>query len=177
MKRSEMEDPTLDKLLSRSVLHQPSLSSSAFTPKPAKLSRSQRKLAKSAKLQEWYGIGQPRMTTVLRQDLVLIQNRELLNETNKRYAYKKPSKQEIGKYFEVGHVVPSALDYYTLPKKRLGEHLVDEWTKADRAKALVENFAKKQTSKKWRPAARTQRFRFVGLKKRQRRERVRMNLK
>ncbi len=73
----------------------------------------------------WFGMGAPEITEDTRRDLEVLQMRNSLDP--KRF-YKKNDHEALPKYFQIGHVVESAADFYSdrVPNKKRKKTLVEE---------------------------------------------------
>ncbi|KAJ2083354.1 rrna-processing protein fcf2 [Coemansia sp. RSA 988] len=73
----------------------------------------------------WFGIKAPTMTPEIKNDLRVLQLRNVLDP--KRF-YKKTSSKETPKYFEVGTIIEGPTEFYSsrLTKKQRQTNLVDE---------------------------------------------------
>lgn len=80
----------------------------------------------STKGDDWFGMKAPEMTTEIKQELQIIQNRAKLDP--KRF-YKRSEQKTLPKFFEVGKVIASPIDYYNdrpAPGQRKTSTLVQE---------------------------------------------------
>ena len=100
---------------------------SDFTPhvgkkKLKKLKRAEREKTKGA---DWYNMPAPELTEERKNDLELLQMRNVLDP--KRF-YKKNKSENLPKYFQIGTVVDNASDFYTdrVTKKDRKQTMVDE---------------------------------------------------
>lgn len=75
--------------------------------------------------QNWFNMPATEITDELRQDMEIIQMRSVLNPT---HFYKKNDLKALPKYFQVGTVLPSAVDRYNDRDTRVNKKksLVDE---------------------------------------------------
>ncbi|PIA15459.1 Fcf2-domain-containing protein [Coemansia reversa NRRL 1564] len=73
----------------------------------------------------WFGIKAPTMTPEIKNDLRVLQLRNVLDP--KRF-YKKSSSKELPKYFEIGTIIEGPTEFYSsrLTKKQRQNNLVDE---------------------------------------------------
>ncbi|XP_056636246.1 deoxynucleotidyltransferase terminal-interacting protein 2 [Diorhabda sublineata] len=118
----------IKKVLEKSILN-PEVEKNNLVPPLTvsdKLLRKQRKkerqLTKGAK---WYGLPATELTDEVKRDLEILQMRSVLDP---KHFYKKNDLKVLPKYFQIGTVMDSPLDYYNnrLPKKERKKTLVDE---------------------------------------------------
>ncbi|XP_028133790.2 deoxynucleotidyltransferase terminal-interacting protein 2 [Diabrotica virgifera virgifera] len=84
--------------------------------------KKERSLTKGSK---WYGLPATELTDEVKRDLEVLQMRSVLDP---KHFYKKNDLKVLPKYFQVGKVMDSPLDYYNnrLTKKERKKTLVDE---------------------------------------------------
>ncbi|RZC38928.1 deoxynucleotidyltransferase terminal-interacting protein 2 [Asbolus verrucosus] len=89
------------------------------------LKKQRKKQAELTKGKKWYGLPATEMTEEVKRDLEVLQMRSVLDP--KRF-YKKNDLKVLPKYFQIGKVLDSPLDYYNnrLTKKERKKTLVDE---------------------------------------------------
>ncbi|EEZ99490.1 Deoxynucleotidyltransferase terminal-interacting protein 2-like Protein [Tribolium castaneum] len=89
------------------------------------LKKQRKKEAELTKGKKWYGLPATEMTEEVKRDLEILQMRSVLDP--KRF-YKKNDLKVLPKYFQIGKVMDSPLDYYNnrLTKKERKKTLVDE---------------------------------------------------
>lgn len=80
---------------------------------------------KKTKGSQWFNMPAPEMTPEIRHDLQVIQMRSVLDP---KHFYKKNDLKVLPKYFQIGKVIDSPLDYYNgrLTKKERKKTIVDE---------------------------------------------------
>ncbi|KAK9871297.1 hypothetical protein WA026_011566 [Henosepilachna vigintioctopunctata] len=90
-----------------------------------KLREERRKEREKTKGSKWFGLGAPEITEEVKRDLEILQMRSVLDP--KRF-YKKNDNKVLPKYFQIGKVMDSPLDYYSnrLTNKERKKTLVDE---------------------------------------------------
>ncbi|KZC11494.1 PREDICTED: deoxynucleotidyltransferase terminal-interacting protein 2 [Dufourea novaeangliae] len=118
----------VDKLLKKSVV-QPGFEQLDAVP-PYEVSKRQlqikrRKERAETKGKAWFNMRPPEMTPEVKHDLEVLQMRSALDP---KHFYKKNDLKVIPKYFQIGKVVDSPLDYYSgrLTKKERKNTIVDE---------------------------------------------------
>lgn len=84
-----------------------------------------RKERAKTKGQSWFNMPAPELTPEVRHDLQVIRMRSVLDP---KHFYKKNDHKTIPKYFQIGKVVDSHLDYYSgrVTKKERKKTIVDE---------------------------------------------------
>ncbi|XP_076275502.1 deoxynucleotidyltransferase terminal-interacting protein 2 [Rhynchophorus ferrugineus] len=89
------------------------------------LQKEKKKEKEKTKGKKWYGMPRTEMTEELQRDLEVLQMRSVLDP---KHFYKKNDLQVLPKYFQIGVVMDSPLDYYNsrLTKKERKNTLVDE---------------------------------------------------
>ncbi|KAJ3660363.1 hypothetical protein Zmor_004814 [Zophobas morio] len=125
-----------------------------------RLKKQRKKESELTKGKKWYGLPATEMTDEVKRDLEILQMRSVLDP--KRF-YKKNDSKVLPKYFQIGKVLDSPLDYYNarLTKKERKKTLVDElladaeFTKYNKRK-YKEIIQEKQKThyKAWRQAKR-----------------------
>ncbi|KAL3280352.1 hypothetical protein HHI36_017841 [Cryptolaemus montrouzieri] len=90
-----------------------------------KLREQRKKEREKTKGTKWFGLPATEMTDEIKRDLEILQMRSVLDP--KRF-YKKNDNKVLPKYFQIGKVMDSPLDYYNnrLTKKEQKKTLVDE---------------------------------------------------
>ncbi|KAF2884175.1 hypothetical protein ILUMI_22002 [Ignelater luminosus] len=90
-----------------------------------RLQKQRRREREKTKGKKWYGLPATEMTEEIKHDLEVLQMRSVLDP--KRF-YKKNDLKVLPKYFQIGKVVDSPLDYYNnrLTRKERKKTLVDE---------------------------------------------------
>jgi len=90
-----------------------------------KLQQERKKEREKTKGKGWFGLPATEMTDEVKQDLEILQMRSVLDP---KHFYKKNDLKVIPKYFQVGKVMDSPLDFYNsrLTKKERKKTLVDE---------------------------------------------------
>ncbi|KAF3422281.1 hypothetical protein E2986_09487 [Frieseomelitta varia] len=123
-----MELTPVEKVLKKSVIV-PGFEKLLAVP-PYELSKrvlqaKNRKERAKTKGKDWYNLPAPELTPEVRHDLQIIRMRSVLDP--KRF-YKKNDLKTIPKYFQIGKVMDSHLDYYSgrLTKKERKNTIVDE---------------------------------------------------
>ncbi|XP_076755974.1 deoxynucleotidyltransferase terminal-interacting protein 2 [Xylocopa sonorina] len=124
----KQEMTAVDKILEKSVI-KPGFEQLQVVP-PYKLSEKRlqeikRKERSKTRGSDWFNMRAPEMTPEVRHDLEVLQMRSVLDP--KRF-YKKNDLKTVPKYFQIGKVVDSPLDYYSgrLVKKERKKTIVDE---------------------------------------------------
>lgn len=84
-----------------------------------------RKEREKTKGKKWFNMPAPEMTEEIKHDLEVIQMRSVLDP---KHFYKKNDIKALPKYFQIGKVIDSPLDYYNgrLTKKQRKRTIVDE---------------------------------------------------
>ncbi|KAJ8973578.1 hypothetical protein NQ317_001604 [Molorchus minor] len=119
--KSEIRD-----ILKKSVVLDPGFNSLHSIPS---YDISQKKLQKERKAKtkgkKWFGLPATEMTEEVKHDLEILQMRSVLDP---KHFYKKNDLNVLPKYFQIGKVMDSPLDFYNnrLPKKQRKKTLVDE---------------------------------------------------
>lgn len=118
----------VDKLLQKSAVLKPEFESLHSIPPYEVAQRKLRKLKKieeSKQLKNWYGLPSTEMTEEIKNELEVLKMRSVLDP--KRF-YKKNDLSVLPKYFQIGKVVSSPLDYYNERgmKKEKKKTLVDQ---------------------------------------------------
>lgn len=118
----------IDKVLQKSVI-KPGFEQFEAVPaykesKRQLLSKKRKERAKT-KGKQWFNMPAPEMTEEVRRDLEVIQMRSVLDP---KHFYKKNDLKVLPKYFQVGKVIDSPLDYYSgrLTKKERKRTIVEE---------------------------------------------------
>ncbi|XP_044270859.1 deoxynucleotidyltransferase terminal-interacting protein 2-like [Tribolium madens] len=137
-KKKKQKDDILQELQNAKSEVQEVLKKSVITPEFEKqhvvppyelsekiLKKQRKKEAEKTKGKKWYGLPATEMTEEVKRDLEILQMRAVLDP--KRF-YKKNDLKVLPKYFQIGKVVDSPLDYYNnrLTKKERKRTLVDE---------------------------------------------------
>eukprot|EP00094_Tigriopus_californicus_P011204 TCALIF_10811-PA protein Name:"Similar to DNTTIP2 Deoxynucleotidyltransferase terminal-interacting protein 2 (Bos taurus)" AED:0.20 eAED:0.20 QI:0/0/0/0.4/1/1/5/0/255 len=104
-----------------------------------KMNRLKREETKGA---AWFHMKAPEITDETRRELEVLQMRSVLDP--KRF-YKKNDRADLPKYFQIGRVIDSPVDYYT-----------DRTTKKDRKKSLVDQLMADAEFKKYNKRKYTQ---------------------
>jgi hypothetical protein len=177
------DEEHLEKVLSRSVLRQGN-TYKPDGPKPViPLSSGQkRNLAKKTKkhkeappLKDWYGMKKPKLTPEIRDDLFLIKNRALFREKSREWRWGVPDNIPTPTYFEMGKIIPGAVDFHSSKGKR-NHRVVDELLTQDHAKALMHSHRKYEKDGKraqaWNRASRPPGSKAPKKKTHQRQERT-----
>ncbi|GFS72975.1 deoxynucleotidyltransferase terminal-interacting protein 2 [Nephila pilipes] len=128
-KQKEILQKTLDKNLKKSIVCSPDFEK--LERVPTELSKCQRRKAARKEREkttgdEWYNMRAPEMTEEKKNDLMVIQMRQALDP---KHFYKRSALRKTNpKYFEVGTIVESPVDFYSsrIPKKQRKQTLVDE---------------------------------------------------
>ncbi|XP_076626445.1 deoxynucleotidyltransferase terminal-interacting protein 2 [Colletes latitarsis] len=118
----------MDKILKKSVIKPGFEQLEAVPPyfeTKKQLQNKRRKERAKTKGKEWFNMRPPKMTPEIRHDLQVLQMRSALDP---KHFYKKNDLKVLPKYFQVGKVVDSPLDYYSgrLTKKERKTTIVDE---------------------------------------------------
>ncbi|KAJ8942665.1 hypothetical protein NQ314_009987 [Rhamnusium bicolor] len=94
------------------------LKKSVLTPEFEKLHAKEKEKTKGKK---WYGLPATEMTEEVKHDLEILQMRSVLDP---KHFYKKNDLKVLPKYFQIGKVMDSPLDYYNhrLTKKNAKRH-------------------------------------------------------
>lgn len=89
------------------------------------LKAKRRKERSKTKGKDWFNMGAPELTPEVKHDLQVIRMRSVLDP--KRF-YKKNDLKTLPRYFQIGKVIDSHLDYYSgrLTKKERKKTIVDE---------------------------------------------------
>ena len=123
-----MELTPVEKVLKKSVIV-PGFEKLLAVP-PYELSKKalqtkNRKERAKTKGKDWYNLPAPELTPEVRHDLQVIRMRSVLDP---KHFYKKNDLKTIPKYFQIGKVMDSHLDYYSgrLTKKERKRTIVDE---------------------------------------------------
>lgn len=117
------------KALEKSLLHNPDFEKlHAIPPMEVSLKNihKQRKLEREkTKGKKWYGLPATEMTEEVKHDLEVLQMRSVLDP---KHFYKKNDLKVLPKYFQIGKVMDSPLDFYNnrLTKKERKKTIVDE---------------------------------------------------
>ncbi|CAD6241159.1 GSCOCG00009182001-RA-CDS [Cotesia congregata] len=125
---SSSSSKEVDDLLKKSVV-QPGFEKLESVPRydesRRRLTIQRKKEREKTKGTKWFNMPAPEMTAEVRHDLQVIQMRSALDP--KRF-YKKNDIKALPKYFQIGKVVDSPLDYYSgrLSNKERKKTLVDE---------------------------------------------------
>nr|XP_033327949.1 deoxynucleotidyltransferase terminal-interacting protein 2 [Megalopta genalis] len=90
-----------------------------------KLQKERRKERAKTKGKDWFNMRAPEMTPEVRHDLQVLQMRSVLDP---KHFYKKNDMKVLPKYFQIGKVIDSPMDYYSsrLSKKERKKTIVDE---------------------------------------------------
>lgn len=118
----------VDKILEKSVI-KPGFEKLEAVPvydeTKKRLQAQRRKERLRTKGQKWFNMRPPEMTPEVRHDLEVIQMRSALDP---KHFYKKNDLKVLPKYFHIGKVVDSPVDYYSgrLSKKERKKTIVDE---------------------------------------------------
>ncbi|XP_030752997.1 deoxynucleotidyltransferase terminal-interacting protein 2 [Sitophilus oryzae] len=90
-----------------------------------KLQRDRRNEKEKTKGEKWYGMPKTEMTDEVKRDLEILQMRSVLDP---KHFYKKNDLKVLPKYFQVGKVLDSPIDFYNnrLTQKERKKTLVDE---------------------------------------------------
>ncbi|XP_033007441.1 deoxynucleotidyltransferase terminal-interacting protein 2 isoform X2 [Lacerta agilis] len=123
-----LKDKKKDELLKKSVIT-PDFEKKESVP-PLKESVHQLKKQRRAEREKttgngWFGMKAPEMTDELKNDLKALKMRAAIDP--KRF-YKKNDREGLPKYFQVGTVVDSPIDFYhaRIPKKERKKNIVEE---------------------------------------------------
>ncbi|XP_074106467.1 deoxynucleotidyltransferase terminal-interacting protein 2 [Cotesia typhae] len=125
---SSSSSTEVDDLLKKSIV-QPGFEQLESVPRydesRRRLTIQRKKEREKTKGAKWFNMPAPEMTAEVRHDLQVIQMRSALDP--KRF-YKKNDIKALPKYFQIGKVVDSPLDYYSgrLSNKERKKTLVDE---------------------------------------------------
>eukprot|EP00667_Euglena_gracilis_P024889 EG_transcript_28902 len=87
-------------------------------------------------LKNWYGMKKQQVTPELQQDLFLIQNRRLFSTKNGENKWARVTRRAMPKFFEVGHVVDSAVDFHSR-KQRRGQRVADAFLHDTASQAIL----------------------------------------
>ncbi|XP_076232232.1 deoxynucleotidyltransferase terminal-interacting protein 2 [Calliopsis andreniformis] len=118
----------VDKVLQKSVI-KPGLEQlealSPYSESERKLRIRRRRERATTKGKDWFNMRPPEITEEIKHDLEVLQMRSALDP---KHFYKKNDLKVLPKYFQVGKVVDSPLDYYSgrLTKKERKKTIVDE---------------------------------------------------
>lgn len=94
--------------------------------------KSHKRLAKERKIERtktkgemWFHMPRQKLTENVKKDLEILRMRGALDT---KHFYKKNDREVLPKYFQVGHVVDSPVDYYSsrVPKKERRKTMVEE---------------------------------------------------
>lgn len=90
-----------------------------------RLAAQRRRVREKTKGKKWFDLPAPEMTEEIKRDLEVIQMRSVLDP---KHFYKKNDLKVLPKYFQIGKVVDSPLDYYNnrLTNKERKKTIVDE---------------------------------------------------
>lgn len=157
----------VNKLLAKSDVLKPEFetkhSIGSYNTSEKKLKEERRKERAKTKGNKWFGLPATEMTDEIKRDLEVLQMRSVLDP--KRF-YKKNDNKILPKYFQLGKVLDSPLDYYNnrMTKKERKKTLVDElmadaeFTRYNKAK-YAEIIKEKQKThyKAWREAKKLKR--------------------
>ncbi|XP_053988206.1 deoxynucleotidyltransferase terminal-interacting protein 2 [Hylaeus anthracinus] len=122
------ESTAVDKILEKSVIKPGFEQLEAVPPyeeSEKQLQIKRRKERAKTKGNDWFNMRPPEMTPEIRRDLQVLQMRSALDP---KHFYKKNDLKVLPKYFQIGKVVDSPLDYYSsrLTKKERKATIVDE---------------------------------------------------
>ncbi|XP_015511269.2 deoxynucleotidyltransferase terminal-interacting protein 2 [Neodiprion lecontei] len=118
----------LDKILQKSVI-KPGFEKLESVPtydeSQKRLKAQRRREREKTKGKKWFNLPAPEMTDEVRHDLEVIQMRSVLDP---KHFYKKNDLKVLPKYFQIGKVMDSPLDYYNsrLTKKERKRTIIDE---------------------------------------------------
>ncbi|KAK1134316.1 hypothetical protein K0M31_012091 [Melipona bicolor] len=123
-----MELTPVEKVLKKSVIipgFEKLLSVPPYELSKRALQAKNRKERAKTKGKDWYNLPAPEVTPEIRHDLQVIRMRSVLDP---KHFYKKNDLKTIPKYFQIGKVMDSHLDYYSgrLTKKERKNTIVDE---------------------------------------------------
>lgn len=118
----------VDKILEKSIIQSGFEKLEAVPPYElsTKLLKAKRRKERSkTKGKDWFNMGAPELTPEVKHDLQVIRMRSVLDP--KRF-YKKNDLKTLPRYFQIGKVIDSHLDYYSgrLTKKERKKTIVDE---------------------------------------------------
>ncbi|XP_006611641.1 deoxynucleotidyltransferase terminal-interacting protein 2 [Apis dorsata] len=118
----------VDKILEKSIIQSGFEKLEAVPPYElsTKLLKAKRRKERSkTKGKDWFNMGAPELTPEIKHDLQVIKMRSVLDP--KRF-YKKNDLKTLPRYFQIGKVIDSHLDYYSgrLTKKERKKTIVDE---------------------------------------------------
>ncbi|XP_023021778.2 deoxynucleotidyltransferase terminal-interacting protein 2 [Leptinotarsa decemlineata] len=96
-----------------------------FEVSERKLKQQRKKEREKTKGDKWFGLPATEMTEEVKQDLQVLQMRSVLDP---KHFYKKNDLKVLPKYFQIGKVMDSPIDFYNdrIPKKQRKKTLVDE---------------------------------------------------
>lgn len=124
----KQELTAIDKILEKSIIT-PGFEQLEAVP-PYDLSKRQlqdmrRKERSKTKGKNWFNMGAPELTPEVKHDLQVVRMRSVLDP---KHFYKKNDLKALPKYFQIGKVMDSPLDYYSgrLTKKERKKTIVDE---------------------------------------------------
>ncbi|NWI67608.1 TDIF2 protein, partial [Todus mexicanus] len=124
----ELKQKKKDQLLQKSIIT-PDFEKKECVP-PFRESLHQLKKQRRAEREKtagdgWFGMKAPEMTTELKNDLKVLKMRASLDP---KHFYKKNDRDGLPKYFQVGTVVDSPIDFYhsRIPKKQRKRTIVEE---------------------------------------------------
>ncbi|XP_023310319.1 deoxynucleotidyltransferase terminal-interacting protein 2-like [Anoplophora glabripennis] len=119
----------IDKVLSKSILLNPEFEKlhaiPPFEVSEKKIKEQRKRERQKTKGKEWFGLPATEMNEEVKHDLEILQMRSVLDP--KRF-YKKNDLKVLPKYFKIGKVMDSPLDYYNnrIAKKQRKNTLVEE---------------------------------------------------
>lgn len=119
---------TVDKALQKSVI-KPGFEQLESVPPYEESKRllqtERRKERAKTKGKDWFNMNPPEMTPEIKHDLEILQMRSALDP---KHFYKKNDLKVLPKYFQIGKVIDSPVDYYSgrLTKKERKTTIVDE---------------------------------------------------
>ncbi|KOC66023.1 Deoxynucleotidyltransferase terminal-interacting protein 2 [Habropoda laboriosa] len=118
----------VDKILKKSVITPGFEQLQAVPPYEVKkklLQEQRRKERAKTKGKNWFNMGAPELTPEVKHDLQVIRMRSVLDP---KHFYKKNDLKALPKYFQIGKVIDSPLDYYSgrLTNKERKRTIVDE---------------------------------------------------
>ncbi|XP_017880766.1 deoxynucleotidyltransferase terminal-interacting protein 2 [Ceratina calcarata] len=124
----KQELTAVDKILKKSIIT-PGFEQLEVVP-PYDLSKRQlqymrRKERSKTKGKDWFNMSAPELTPEVKHDLQVLRMRSVLDP---KHFYKKNDLKALPKYFQIGKVMDSPLDYYSgrLTKKERKKTIVDE---------------------------------------------------
>ncbi|CAH0548706.1 unnamed protein product [Brassicogethes aeneus] len=160
-KFDEINTPDVSEVLKKSVVTEDFEKLYAvprYDESEKKLKEQRKKEREKTKGKKWYGLPATEVTDEVKSDLEVIQMRSVLDP---KHFYKKNDLKVLPKYFQIGKVMDSPLDYYNnrLTKKERKKTLVDElladaeFNKYNKRKFMEIIEEKKKTHyKAWRQA-------------------------